>query len=237
MIFDQRDVRSPAGIRASALTLPLGLIPLVVAWSSGLYGSHPPEVSGVALGAHWVCAWALPAAAGGVLAFGSARPPTDHRVMAAGPTDPRMRWWTENGVALSGVALIAVMVTVGQARWSGEAFLPLAFAALVGCAVAVAVAHLTAARLNLGPGVAAGITMLATAVVTVIPYWLGRPGSALAIDVTMYRWMHGDLARGPIVTTGSLIWMLTAALLVVVTRLAPRDIAAIGWTSKVVLDD
>ncbi|MFD0887671.1 hypothetical protein ACFQ08_24285, partial [Streptosporangium algeriense] len=64
--------RPPRTFHAGALALVLPAVPLLLAWTSGYYGTPPPGVSPLALGAHWVCGWLVPLTASAVLAYGTA---------------------------------------------------------------------------------------------------------------------------------------------------------------------
>jgi hypothetical protein len=229
---DRGAERSPATFRLSALALPLGLLPLVVAWSSGAYGRPPEGVSGEALGAHWVCGWAVPLGVAAVLGYGTAGSPVDRRIVVGGPLDPRTRWWRDHAAVLAGVVLIGVLQVVAQSSMSGEPAPALLVPCLVGMGVAVTFAHVAVARWGLVPGTAAGLATTATCAVVVLPSWLGGPVRMLSIDGTAHNWMLGVAERAAPVSTGALIWTIAAAGTVALARWLPRDISGIGWAAR-----
>jgi hypothetical protein len=174
----------------------------------------------------------VPCAVAAVVAYGTARPPIDHRITASGPLDPRLRWWADNWSTLAGAAIVVAMVTLGQVSWSGERTAALAVPAGVGCVVAVAAAYVAVARFDLGPGVASGVAVVVTAAVTVLPYWMGTSARHLVIDVTAHNWMSMDAHRGAALSTGAAVWLALAGAAVVAAMIAPRDLAALSWTAR-----
>ncbi|MBB5079535.1 hypothetical protein [Nonomuraea endophytica] len=218
---------SPRTFSAGALALLVAALPLFVAWSSGYYGSPPPGVSTLALGAHWVCGWLIPLNAGAVVAYGTAGRVLDRRIVLSAPGDPRTRWWREHGLVLAAVAVVAGTIVAGQSAASGESVARLAVPAISGLVVALCTAQLVVARFGHAPGTACGITTTVTAAVLVGPC-LSYGARPFAVDATLHGWMSGDPGLGPPVTAAALAWPALAVAAVAAGRIFPLDAAALS---------
>ncbi|MDI1459684.1 hypothetical protein QEZ54_01760 [Catellatospora sp. KI3] len=163
------------------------------------------------------------------MAFGTAGMGVDPRVVAGGLVDPRTAWWRTQSPNVILAALVVACQVFGQATWSGEPVSMLLVPTAVGAAVALAVVNVVVTRFGMGPSVAAGVALLATVVVTVLPC-LAVP--ALAIDGTLFHWMRGDPQRMPVVTTGAVVWLGLAAAVLLGARLLPADVSGLRWIAR-----
>ncbi|MFI6296259.1 hypothetical protein ACIBEJ_32015 [Nonomuraea sp. NPDC050790] len=218
---------SPRTFSAGALALLVAALPLFAAWSSGYYGTPPPGVSALALGAHWVCGWLIPLCAGAVVSYGTAGRVLDRRIVLSAPGDPRTRWWREHGLVLAAVAVVSAAIVAGQSLASGEAVARLAVPAVSGLVVAVCTAQLVVARFGAGQATACGITTTVTAAVLVGPC-LSPGARPFAVDATLHAWMSGDPGLGPPVSAAALAWPALAVAAVVAGRIFPLDAAAVS---------
>jgi hypothetical protein len=231
-----RGARSVRTFRPGALALPLAVLPLAIGWGMGFYGTPPEGVSPVALGAHWIVDWLMPACVAAVLSFGTGAMGIDHRIAAGGPRDIRRLWWETYAPIVIGAVVACLVGAFWLARWSGEPFLALAVPALAGMAVAVVAAQVVVARFGAGPSLALGLSVAVVAAVTIVPYLVsGVPW--LAIDGTLYIWIWTGPQR--IATWPALLtWLAIAGTAVFFARRQPRDVAALTWLAReVAIDD
>lgn len=217
--------------RPGALALTLAAFPLAIGWSTGTYGQPPVGVTGFQLGAHWIASWLIPVTSACVLALGTAQVGVDRRLTAAGPADPRSRWWRDRAGLIMNFAVVTVLATFSQSTTASEPYPSLLVPALGGLVVAVAASHIVVARFDLGPGLAAGAAGCVTTAVTVLPYLTGGP-PLLVIDPTLAEWMRDVPGRSHPISAGLLVWTALAAVAVTAARLLPQDVSRLHWITK-----
>ncbi|MER5262003.1 hypothetical protein ABTZ99_07985 [Actinosynnema sp. NPDC002837] len=175
--------------------------------------------------------WLIPVTSACVLSFGMARFGADRRLVAAGSTDPRSRWWRDRGGLIAIFAIVTALAAFSQSTTADEPYLSLLVPSLGGLVVAVAACHVLVARFDPGPGVAAGAAGCITTAVVVLPYLTGGP-SLLVIDPTLADWMRHVPGRSHPISAGLLLWTSVAAAAITAARLLPRDVSRLRWITK-----